>query len=110
MRQRITRVKVGGTELATTEATMGKRFPIKLPPWHEKRLIWWAAMKGTTKTMLVQNTLQARIEANSGEIEAMLAERAQESGVTVDHLKRQILDKANFSPDVDDEIEGSDRP
>lgn len=114
MRQRITRVKVGGTEPATTEATteatMGKRFPIKLPPWHEKRLIWWAAVKGTTKTMLAQNTLQARIEANSGEIEIMLAERAQETGVTLDHLKRQILDKANFSPDLEDEAEGSDRP
>jgi predicted DsbA family dithiol-disulfide isomerase len=87
---------------------MGKRFPIKLPPWHEKRLIWWAAMKGTTKTMLAQNTLQARIEANANDIEVMLAERAGELGVTVETLKQQLLEKSSFSPDTDDE--GSDRP
>jgi hypothetical protein len=108
MSKRDSRGSLVGTEPATNEATMGKRFPIKLPPWHEKRLIWWAAMKGTTKTMLAQNTLQARIEANSSDIEVMLAERAGELGVTVEALKQQLLEKSGFAPDVDDE--GSDRP
>jgi hypothetical protein len=65
-------------------------------------------MKGTTKTMLAQNTLQARIEANASDIEVMLAERAGELGVTVEALKQQLLEKSGFAPDVDDE--GSDRP
>lgn len=75
-----------------------KRFPIKLPPWHEKRLIWWAAMKGTSKTGLAQNTLQARIEANEQLIEAMLIERATDLGISIDELKTKLLEQAGFSP------------
>ena len=109
MSKRDSRCSLVGTEPATNEATMGKRFPIKLPPWHEKRLMWWAAMKGTTKTMLAQNTLQARIEANAGDIEVMLTERADELGVTTEALKQQLLDKARFAAEPDED-EGSDRP
>ena len=75
----------------------GKRFPISLPPWHEKRLIWWAAMKGSSKTGLAQNTLQARIEANEEQIESMLADRAQDEGVSVEDLKASLLDDAGYS-------------
>lgn len=81
----------------------GKRFPISLPPWHEKRLIWWAAMKGNSKTGLAQNTLQARIESNEQQIEAMLADRANELGIPVDELKAEILDKAGYSPEDSDD-------
>lgn len=80
-----------------------RRFPIKVPPWHEKRLIWWAAMKGTSKTALAQNTLQARIEANQELIEAMLMERAADLGVTVEELKTRLLEAAGFTPPRDDE-------
>ena len=68
-----------------------KRFPIGLPPWHEKRLIWWAYVKQTSKTALAQNTLQARIEANDAMIETALAELASDQGVPINDLKAEIL-------------------
>lgn len=83
---------------------MGKRFPIKLPTWHEKRLIWWAAAKGVSKTQLAQNTLQARIEANEGQIEAMIADLAQGKGLPVDAYKTALLEAARFIDD--DEVDG----
>lgn len=82
-----------------------KRFPIKLPPWHEKRLILWAEMKGTTKTTLGQNVLQARIEANEDQIESMLRDQAIERGLTVEQLKAEILDKNGYAPDDSDETD-----
>jgi len=86
-----------GTEVAA------KRFPIKLPPWHEKRLIWWAACKGTSKTGLAQNTLQARIEHNKDLIEEMLAEMASDRGISVDELKAELLQKSGFTGAVEDD-------
>jgi predicted DsbA family dithiol-disulfide isomerase len=82
---------------------MAKRFPIKLPVWHEKRPIWWATMKGTTKTTLGQNVIQARVEANDVQIEAMLSDRAKDLGISVDELKAQILADNGFSPMEDEE-------
>jgi len=89
----------------TTEAAdqVSKRFPIRLPPWHEKRLIWWAWCKGASKTGLAQNTLQARVEANEDLIEKMLKDAATDQGVGVDELKRQILDGANFTSEASDQ-------
>lgn len=81
------------------------RFPIKLPPFHEKRLIFWAACKGTTKTQLAQNTLQARVEANAEQIEEMIRELAADRGKTVTELKRELLEKAKYTPPTDDEDE-----
>lgn len=82
-----------GTEVAA------KRFPIKLPPWHEKRLIWWAWCKGVSKTGLAQNTLQARIEANEEMIERMLEEAAADQGISVDELKQKIIEEKSKSED-----------
>jgi len=78
---------------------MVKRFPINLPPWHEKRLIWWAAMKRTSKTGLAQNTLQARVEANDDQILLMLTDRADDIGITVEALKQKLLEDAGFKPE-----------
>jgi len=86
---------------------MAKRFPIALPAWHEKRLIWWAAMKNASKTMLAQNILQARVEANDGQIQTMLEERAKDMGKTVEQLKKELLDASSYSyADSDGESEG----
>ena len=73
-----------------------KRFPISLPSFHEKWLLYWAEMKGTTKTQLVQTILQEKIESNEGQIERMLEDRANDAGITVEELKQQILDKSSF--------------
>ena len=73
-----------------------RRFPIKLPAWHEKNLILWAAMKATSKTGLAQNILQARIEANQVQIEEMLKDYATDKKITVDELKIQILSANDF--------------
>ena len=76
-----------------------RRFPIKLPAWHEKNLILWAAMKATSKTGLAQNILQARIEANQTQIEEMLKDYATDKKITVDELKIQILKNNDFVED-----------
>jgi hypothetical protein len=76
-----------------------KRFPIGLPPWHEKRLIWWAYVKQTSKTALAQNTLQARIEANDALIETALAELAHDQGLSTDELKAEILKDKGMEAD-----------
>jgi hypothetical protein len=90
-------------DLDTDQATdkMPKRFPIRLPSWHERRLLWWAHAKGVSKTALSQNTLQARIEANETHIEAMMADLAAERGISVADLKAEVLDKAGYVPDDD---------
>lgn len=80
------------------DVAKAKRFPIKLPPWHEKYLIWWAEMKGTSKTGLAQNVVQARVEANKAQIEDMLADRAKDLGISVEDLKAQLLRKNEFTP------------
>jgi len=76
-----------------------RRFPIKLPAWHEKNLILWAAMKATSKTGLAQNILQARIESNQTQIEEMLKDYATDKKITVDELKIQILSANDFVED-----------
>jgi ferritin-like protein len=84
-------------------ADVSKRFPIKLPAWHEKYLIWWASLKGVSKTALAQNTLQARLEANKEQIEEMLADRARDLGISVDELKARLLEASNpTTPDEPD--------
>ena len=60
-------------------------------------------MKGTTKTTLGQNVIQARVEANDVQIEAMLSDRAKDLGISVDELKAQILADNGFSPMEDEE-------
>ena len=84
------------------EATVAKkRFSVGLPSWHEKRLLWWAYIKGVTKTSLAQNTLQARIEANDSQIQTALEELAEDQGVSVDELKKQILKNTSQDPEED---------
>ena len=83
-------------------ASNQKRFPIKLPPWHEKRLIWWAYVKGTTKTTLGQNVIQARVEVNEAQIDEMLADIAADIGISVTDLKQKILDDVGFTVESDD--------
>jgi len=80
-----------------------RRFPIKLPAWHEKYLILWAAMKATSKTGLSQNILQARIEANQTQIEEMLTDYAKDKKLTVEELKTQILSDNDFTAIEEDE-------
>ncbi len=81
---------------------VSKRFPIKLPPWHEKRLIWWAAAKGASKTQIAQNALQAKIEANETQIEAMIAERAADRGIPPEAYKAALLEAAGWDGGGDD--------
>lgn len=76
------------------------RFPISLPTWHEKRLLWWAYLKGVSKTALAQNVVQARVEANADMIELMLADLAADEGCSVEDLKQQILDGSRLSQDA----------
>lgn len=62
-----------------------------MPDWHHKRLKLWAYVKGTTKTQLSTNIIQARVEANDDQISKMLEELASDRGITVEELITQIL-------------------
>jgi hypothetical protein len=65
-----------------------------------KRLIWWAESKGQTIAGMWQNVVQARIEANADQIEAMAEEAAKDEGLTTEQWKQRMLEKNNYEPDV----------
>ena len=71
------------------------RISITIPAWHRKLLILWAYFKGASPTGLAGNILQSRIEANQGQIQAMLEDRAKDLGLTVDELTNEIIDSYN---------------
>jgi len=77
-----------------------KRFSIRLPRWHYKRLIWWAAGKGQSISGMAERTIAARIEANEEQIERIIADEAEETGRSVDEVKKQWLIDANYDPSV----------
>ena len=94
-------------EITGTESADMKRFAIRLPSWHMKRLIWWAAIKKQSLAGMAQNTLQARIEVNAPQIEEMLIELARDEGISVNELKQRLLAEANYSSSSDvDEVGG----
>ncbi|NER01455.1 MAG: hypothetical protein F6K17_01830 [Okeania sp. SIO3C4] len=76
----------------------GKQWPIGLPPFHEQWLLWWAWCKGTSKTALSQNIIQARVEANRGDIEIMLQQQAKDWDMSLDETKAKILEMMNYEP------------
>jgi hypothetical protein len=76
-----------------------KRYSVRLPAWHMKRLIWWAEAKGQSVAGMWQNVVQARVEANSEQIEEMAKEIAADQGLTVDQWKQRMLEKNNYEPD-----------
>ena len=80
-----------------------KRYSVRLPSWHMKRLIWWAEAKGQSIAGMIQNTVQARIEANAAQIEEMAADNAADRGLSVEEWKQAMLDKNNYEPGEDDE-------
>jgi len=76
-----------------------KRYSVRLPAWHMKRLIWWAEAKGQSIAGMWQNVVQARVEANADQIEEMAAEIAAEQGLTPEQWKQSMLEKNNYEPD-----------
>ena len=88
-----------------------KRFSVRLPRWHFKRLIWWAAAKGQSVSGLAERTIAARIEANADQIESMIQEEAEDRGLTIAEVKDRWLKAANYDPSVfseDDQIKTKD--
>ena len=77
--------------LDNSDALLMKRFSIRLPSWHYKRLIWWARGKGQSISGLAERTIAARIEANADLIEGMVADKAEDLGLTPEEVKRQWL-------------------
>ena len=75
-----------------------KRFSVRLPGWHMKRLIWWAEAKGQSVAGMFQNVVQARVEDNADQIDEMAADLATEQGLTVDEWKKRTLEKHNYEP------------
>jgi predicted DNA-binding protein len=73
-----------------------KRYSVRLPEWHMKRLIWWAEAKGQTIAGMWQNVVQARIEANDDQIQQMAEEIAEAQGIAVDEWKQRMLEKNNY--------------
>jgi hypothetical protein len=82
-----------------------KRYSVRLPEWHMKRLIWWAEAKGQTIAGMWQNVVQARIEANDAQIQQMAEEIAEAKGLTVDEWKQRMLEKNNYEPNDGESID-----
>lgn len=83
-----------------------KRFQIRLPSWHMKRLIWWSKAKGDSLSGMSGRIIQARIEANEAQIESMIADKAVDLGITPEEVKRRWLgdfDLSAFGEDEPDE-------
>ena len=76
----------------------GKTWPIGLPPFHEQWLLLWAYCKGTNKTALSQNIIQARVEANVESIEAMIQQQAKDCNLPIDETKAKILAIMKYDP------------
>lgn len=77
-----------------------KRFSIRLERWHYKRLIWWAAAKGQSVSGMAERTIAARIEANADQIESMIQEEAEDTGMTTAQVKERWLKAANYDPSI----------
>lgn len=71
------------------------RFTISLPDWYYRKLLLWAKLKGTNRATLVGNIVQARIEANWGEIEKELEAIAKYQGTTLEQLIESWLSEEN---------------
>jgi len=88
-----------------------KRFSVRLKRWHYKRLIWWAAAKGQSVSGMAERTIAARIEANADQIESMIQEEAEDTGLTITQVKERWLKAANYDPSVfseDDQSKNKD--
>ncbi|MDE5087281.1 MAG: hypothetical protein O4805_09055 [Trichodesmium sp. St16_bin2-tuft] len=87
----------------------GKTWPIGLPPFHERYLLLWAYCKGTSKTALSQNIVQARLEANREDIEIMLQQQANDWGISLEEATARILAIMKYDPSAGNiETEPSD--
>jgi len=73
-----------------------KRFSIRLPSWHYKRLVWWSAAKGQSISGMAERTIAARIEANDAQIESMIADKAADLGLTPADVKQRWLDDVGY--------------
>ena len=67
------------------------RTTITIPEYHWRRGKIWAWVKGRGIATLMSDVFQARVEANEGEIQRMLENRAKDLGITPDELIQQIL-------------------
>jgi len=77
-----------------------KRFSVRLKRWHYKRLIWWAAAKGQSVSGMAERTIAARIEVNADQIESMIAEEAEDTGLTITQVKERWLKAANYDASI----------
>lgn len=66
------------------------RILVSLPAWHFRYLLLWARLKKQSQSELIQNVVQARVEANQDQIDRMVADLAALEGMTPDQLKAQI--------------------
>jgi len=82
------------------------RVMITLPIWHYRYLLKWAFAKKQSKAGMIQNVVQARIEANQAPIDEMIAGIAEASGMTAEELEQEIY-REDAKPTG---RKGSDRP
>jgi len=77
-----------------------KRFSIRLPKFHYKELSLWSTCRGQSVSGLAERELMEWIEANEEQIERIIADEAEETGRSVDEVKKQWLSDANYDPSV----------
>ncbi len=67
------------------------RITISIPEYHYRELRKWAFVKGRGVATMASDILQARIEANLGDIEKMIKSRAKDMDLDPEDLISDIL-------------------
>lgn len=101
--------QLNGRKLTTSASVDSelKRFSVRLPSWHYKRLIWLARARGQSVSGMAERIAIEECEANEPLIESMIADKAEDLGLTVEKVKRQWLQDAKYNPaDYNDTGEG----
>lgn len=81
-----------------------KRLTLRgLGPFHYKWGKLWAYCKTRTLSRLVTDTFEARVEANLDQIKEMLADIAEQRGMSLDDLIKEVLNEADIES-VSDEV------
>ncbi len=77
---------------------------IKVPQQHAKLLALWAKNKGTNRTTLAGNIVQAKVEANEPQILEWIARGAEDSGMGTEEFKQMVYEEAGlYTGSSDDE-------
>lgn len=73
------------------------RMTISLSPFEMRKLILWSKAHGKPPATYAGQVIGARIEANVGTIDQMMADIAKYEGISPEELEKRWLDERGFN-------------